>query len=160
MKFLQDCIATTSMLANHTDVIAFCVAGSALYHEDPKDLDFLVLVKDGPPALPAQSIDGYGFDDDQAGTGFSGHARWLFGTGWDTCSGEYDDQDDKWGAIRKDNVNLIVTVDPDWYARAKLANEVCVALKLQDKADRIVVYRVVLDGYDAEQANARRDGRS
>jgi hypothetical protein len=92
------------------------------------------------------------------GTGFLGCARYLFGDGWITCGGEYDDQDDKWGAIRKDNVNLIVTVDPAWYERAKLANEVCYALRLQDKGDRVVVYRVVRDGYDQQQANARRYG--
>lgn len=136
---------TTRMLREHSDVKEFCIVGSALYHPEPEDLDFLVLV-DRLRFIP-QDED----DDDTA-------ARWMFGTDWHLCCGEYSDTDGTWGAVRNGDVNLIVTVDPEWYKRAKLANEVCHALKLMDKGDRIVVYRVVRDGYDAAAANARRDG--
>lgn len=137
MKFVQLCIDTTQMLANHEAVEDFCVAGSAIYHPEPKDLDFLVLA---------------------TGSSFMTDARWAFGSDWTVVGSRYDDQTDKWGSIRKGDVNLIVTVDPEWFQRAKIANEVCAALKLMDKGDRIVVYRVVRDLYTAEQANARRDG--
>lgn len=133
------------MLTQHEEVIDFCVVGSAIYHPEPKDLDFLVLTKH------ASFIGG------TTGDG-NGAARWAFGEEWLTIGGRYDDQTDKWGSIRKDDVNLIVTVDPEWFKRAKLANEVCAALKLMDKGDRIVTYRVIRDGYSAEQANLRRDG--
>lgn len=137
MKYLQECIDTSSMLAKHAKVLKFCVAGSAIYHADPQDLDFLVLVE---------------------GAGFISDARWAFGSEWETVGGRYADQTDAWGSIRHGKVNLICTVDPAWYERAALANEVCAALKLMDKGDRVVTYRVIRDGYNAEQANLRRDG--
>jgi hypothetical protein len=138
VKFLQETIETTQMLTAHAGVVSFCIVGSAIYHPEPADVDFLVHV---------------------CGETFISDARWAFGSDWTVLGGRYDNQNDKWGSIRKANVNLIVTTDGAWYERAKLANEVCVALKLMDKGDRIVAYRVIRDGYNAEQANARRDGR-
>jgi hypothetical protein len=123
------------MLQEHERVLDFCLAGSAIYHPEPKDLDFLVLC---------------------VGENFPEHARWAFGSEFSLCSEDYDGQGIQWGALRNGPVNLIVTVDPEWYKRAKLANEVCAALKLLDKGDRIVTYRVIRDGHSAEQANARR----
>lgn len=138
MRFLQETIDTSAMLSSMKLVKKFAVVGSALIDEkSAADLDFLVL------------IDANSFLTD---------GRWAFGTDWHLCAGEYSDTDDSWGAIRKGVVNLIVTVDPEWYSRALTANEVCVALKIADKGDRIVVYRVIRDGYDAAQAQARRNG--
>jgi hypothetical protein len=134
MRFLKDTIETSAMLAAHAKVKKFQLVGSALYHPEPKDLDFLVLVdhKD-----------------------FLMGARWAFGSEWDLC-GDYDLTGDLWGAIRKGNVNLILTVDAAWYDRAALANEVCHTLKLMDKADRMAVYRVIRDGRKADDPELRR----
>lgn len=152
MRFLQETIDTSLMLSKHRSVKSFCVAGSSLIDpESAKDLDFLVLCH-------GASFTGTCPDWDDVADDIEPPPRWAFGHEWHLCGGEYDDQDDKWGAIRKGVVNLIVTVDEGWYTRAKMANEVCVALKLKDKGDRIVTYRVIRDGYDAESANARRDG--
>jgi hypothetical protein len=144
MNLIQITVDACSMLSAIPAVQKFQMVGSACYHPEPKDVDFLVLVE-GAPGF-------FGDIEDCDG------AKFLFGSGWETCSGEYDDMDDKWGALRKGYVNLIVTIDPAWYERAKLANEVCCALKLMDKGDRIVAYRVIRDGYSAEVANQRRDG--
>lgn len=132
---------TSMMLADHTDVVDFQLVGSACFDEEnAQDVDFLVLV---------------------GGSRFEEVGRWCFGSQWELCAGEYDvEEPGIWGALRKGNANLIVTIDRAWYERAALANEVCVALKLKDKGDRIVVYRVVRDGYDAEDANKRRNGES
>lgn len=130
-ELLKVVVDTSSWLSNWEPVLDFALIGSAVYHDDPKDVDFLVLAK---------------------GDDFREDARWSFGPGWDLCAGQYDEQDDKWGALRKGDVNLIVTVDPEWFKGAKLANEVCALLKLQDKADRVAVYRVVRDGMSAEAA--------
>lgn len=124
------------LLTGRKGVIKFQMVGSCLYHPSPKDIDFIVLVD-----KPDFSV-----------------ARWMFGDEFELCGGEYDDQDSKWGAIRKGLVNLIVTVDEAWYERMLLASRVCEALELMDKGDRIVVHRVVRDGYSPEEANARRDG--
>jgi len=137
MRFLKELAATSAFLSNHEDVLEFSIVGSACVVDKPKDLDILVLVN-------AKS--------------FINVARWMFGSEWDLCGDEYDDQDDKWGALRNGNVNLIVTVDRAWFTRGKLANEVCTALKLTDKGDRIVAHRVIRDGYSAEAANQRRNG--
>lgn len=164
MRFLNETAATTKMLALIPRVVQFEVIGSVLIDpEAAKDLDFLVLVDDKPTGrssfyAEAQADFEPGIDPTFHQTGFLGCARWLFGEGWETCSGEYDDQDDKWGALRKGNVNLIVTTDKGWYDRALMASTVCEALKLTDKGDRIVAYRVIRDGYSAADANARRSG--
>lgn len=165
-KYVKEVLETTRMLQTHELVLDFALVGSALYHPDPKDLDFLVLVKGdgfftGPPHLNkmpiGESLDAL-LNGEVAEHQRPAAPRWAFGPEWQLCGGEYDDQDDKWGALRNGPVNLIVTVDPEWYANAKLANEVCCALKLMDKGDRIVVYRVIRDGDTADAANARRDG--
>lgn len=163
MSGLPQIIEGTKLLTGHPLVLDFELIGSACYHPEPKDIDFLVLVKDAPPPSdqPLNDIlEDTVLDEFAPGQGFLCGARWAFGPEWELCSGEYDDQDDKWGAIRKDNLNLIVTVDEGWFERAKLANEVCCALKLMDKGDRVVVYQVVRDGYTADEANARRGGRA
>lgn len=154
MRFLKDTINVSRMLAYHPRVKNFQLVGSSLIDEDTaKDLDVLVLT-DHAAFMSGSEDAGDGVTmscDDHS-------ARWAFGTEWSVIGGRYDDQTDKWGSLRSGDVNLIVTVDPEWYSRAVIANEVCCALKLLDKGDRIVVYRVIRDGYNAEQANARRDG--
>jgi hypothetical protein len=134
---LLDVVAnTTSWLAKKPAVEAFELVGSALYHPEPKDVDFAVYMK----GHEVGSLIAEHFED------------FLL------CDAEYDDQDHKWAAIRRGQVNLIVTVDEEWFERMVLASKVCHALKLQDKGDRIVVHRVVRDGYEPDAANARRDG--
>jgi len=137
-ELVQAVIDTTVMLEKHPKVLACTMVGSALYHPKPNDIDFLVLVD-------ASSFFPTGEEASPAG-------RWLFGPDWDTCAGEYDDQDSTWGALRKGKANLIVTVNRGWYDRMVLASKVCEALKLMDKGDRIVVHRVVRDGYEPHEA--------
>jgi hypothetical protein len=132
------------LLTGHAGVRRFDMVGSCLYHPTPNDVDFLVLA-DGDRFISVGD------------TGGEGNVRWMFGSDWNLC-GEYDDQYDKWGAIRRGLINLIVTVDQGWYGRMLMASRVCEALKLMDKADRIVVHRVVRDRYSPDEANARRDG--
>lgn len=71
--------------------------------------------------------------------------------------GEYD-VSECWATCRIGIVNYLVTTDAGWYDRMLVANEVIEALGLTDKGDRIVVNRIVRDGYKATEANARRDG--
>jgi hypothetical protein len=150
MKFEQEGVDTALMLSQHKRVLDYAIVGSARYLDEAKDLDFLVLAE-GHAFMALTNANGDWDDDHQS-------VRWMFGSDWTLCGGEYDDQTDKWGAIRNGNVNLIVTVERDWYDRMKVASEVCTALKLADKGDRIVVHRVIRDGYSAEEANSKRDG--
>ena len=126
---LQEYAAT---VAKATNVTRSQFVGSYLIDpETAKDVDVLVLVSNACIVTDA---------------------RWSFGKDWLLPDGEYDDRDDRWCAIRKGDLNLILTNDTDWYDRAALANEVCVALGLQDKGDRIVAYRVIRDGLSAAAA--------
>lgn len=60
------------------------------------------------------------------------------------------DYPSEWASFRKGEVNAILTADAGWYDRFALAAEVCKALKLADKADRITVHAVIRDGKTAE----------
>lgn len=53
-----------------------------------------------------------------------------------------------WYALRRGNLNLIVTIDVAWYLRAIAATELCKVLNLRSKDDRIVVFRCVRDQTD------------
>lgn len=131
------------MLRKHPDVLEHQLIGSILTDMDnAKDVDFLVLMRpkgeDEEPLMVSE--------------------RWAFGPEFELCVGEYDIEDDKWCAIRRGALNLIITRDPEWFEGAATANEVCVALDLKSKEDRVMVYRVVRDGYSASEAKARKDG--
>jgi hypothetical protein len=174
MKFFKEAVEVAKLM-QHPDVLDHDIIGSALYMDTAADLDVLVLFKDRPAVKRPLTVMGEGtgldatdplFDnleatlheDEITGSGFLGYGRWMFGSDWCLCGVEYSDQDDTWGAIRKGSINLIMTNDEGWYKRSVTASRVCEALKLTNKDDRIVVYRVIRDGYDAESANARRDG--
>lgn len=142
-------VSTTRTLQGHSRVRKFAMVGSAVYHPAPNDVDFLVLVTGDSFTC---------FGEDTPNDLSMAAPRWAFGDDWELCSGEYDDQDDKWGAIRKGVVNLVITVDEGWYERMLLSSKVCEVLELMDKGDRIAVHRVIRDGYEPDVANAKRDG--
>lgn len=57
-------------------------------------------------------------------------------------------------SYRKDDINLIVMTDETVYRKYLAAMEVCKALKLQTRRERVIVCRIVRDGMDAEQAES------
>jgi hypothetical protein len=141
-KFTELIITTLDELRANDTVMACKLVGTAAYPPgivDPKDVDFLVLCKgDVVGMLEA--------DDEDV-------PRHAFGEGWDNGGSNALDADgDQWGSIRRGDVNLILTTDGGWYARSVQASEVCVALQLTEKFDRIVAYRVVRDGFAPAQA--------
>ena len=80
----------------------------------------------------------------------------LKDTGWILCEGKegaYEDDNDysiTWYAVRRQNLNLILTADPGWYQRAVQATTICKRHNILDKDDRIIVFRWIRDGGDAE----------
>jgi hypothetical protein len=147
-RFLKEAIQIATELTANKKVLKFDVVGSATFCEEANDLDIIVLA-DAPGFLCAP-------DEVDGGDYVSRCARWMFGCGWDVPATRYDGENDQWGTLRKGNVNLIVTISPKFYDGMKLASEVCTALKLKDKGDRVVVHRIVRDGFSAEAANAAR----
>lgn len=61
---------------------------------------------------------------------------------------EYDMESVGFTCYRKDNINLIVTDDYEWYNKWVLATKVAKALNLRNKADRVVLFKAFLYGED------------
>jgi hypothetical protein len=150
-KFASLIVATAAELFAHTKVARFALVGTAAYPDeagvDPKDVDFLVLCHGdhvGMGVLEPDELEAL--------------PRHAFGAGWDNGGSNALDADgDQWGSIRKGDINLILTTDAEWYDRSVKASAVCVALRLTEKFDRIVAYRVVRDGFEPEAARAEAE---
>lgn len=116
----------------------FMLIGSASYiPEQAKDVDFAVLLDDGLNAMEFTS-------------------RMNATDKWELC-GEYDLDKGTWAAVRKGKLNLMITHDRVFYERFLAATEVCKALHLTDKEDRIAVCKIVRDGMTAGEAKAWQD---
>lgn len=119
MNIQQLVVQGSKFLASNPRVKAFQLFGSASYLLAPKDVDFIVLLADGEfihEALPSLS--------------------WT--SVYNACTPE-----SYWRAARDGDINYIVTTCQDFYDNSVLANEVCVALNLQDKDDRIKVFTLI-----------------
>lgn len=68
------------------------------------------------------------------------------------CGEQYECATGTWGAVRRDKLNLIITHDAAFYAEYLRAMEVCKALHLTDKRDRIAVCKIVRDHMSADAA--------
>lgn len=73
----------------------------------------------------------------------------------------YPDSDEKWfsAKLRLDDgvlVNLIVTDHVSFYENSIKAADVCRALNLLDRKDRVLVHQIVVDGYTAEGIEKQR----
>lgn len=126
-------IAGEALLREMPKVAAFSLIGSAMYlpAEECRDVDFAVLLAEGEEAMA--------------------YIGGLTVNGWSHCGEEYDTQHGTWGAVRRDNLNLMVTHDRGWYERYLTAMQACKVLRLTNKEDRIAVCRVVRDGLSADE---------
>lgn len=111
-------------------VMDFALIGSAMYVPDARDVDFAVLI-----APEFNAVD---------------YAAKMANDGWGNCS-EYDGVGGIWAAVRRENLNLMVTHDPKFFADYKTAMEVCKALDLRHKEDRVAVCQIVRDGKKADE---------
>lgn len=137
MKFAKETHDTAVMLNTDPTVLMFDIVGSGLYMPDPKDIDFVVLIDGGNALTWLPSTEGNQGSPDRA---------------WECCGELYDDQSQLWRAIRKGDVNLLVTTDRKWFDGCAQAAAVCAALNLQSKADRVRVHRVIREDYNWEAA--------
>lgn len=133
----QIILDTTKMLNTWDGVVDIALVGSALYMpaEEVGDVDFAMLLGDGHEAM--QYLEDTLKDGDD----------------WDWC-GEYDTALSEWGAIRRENVNLMITHSRAFFEGFKMAAQVCKVLRLQSKLERIAVHRVVRDCMSADEARA------
>jgi hypothetical protein len=146
MKFMNDVISASTWLATLTaheeaQGLQFSIVGSAVYMPDPKDVDIAVLLSEGSRLSDFCTMIS------------ASKGSLLQGRGWDYCGEQYEfQQQDKWQAMRKGNINLLITVDKEWYVDACTASDVCAALNLQSKGDRVRVHRVVRERMSWESA--------
>jgi len=116
-------------IALHREVKEFALIGSAAYMpEQANDVDFALLIDADVPTFASEM------------------------GGFERC-GDYDQGyiDGQWTAMRRGNLNLMITADVDWYRKYIQAMQVCKYLKIADKIDRIAVCKIVRDGFDADQ---------
>lgn len=122
--------AGEALIPTLPSVLDFALIGSASYLPEAGDVDFAVLID---PAINA--VD---------------YASQMVTDGWGNC-GEYDGVGGIWAAVRRENLNLMVTHDPKFFTDYKTAMEVCKALNLTHKQDRIAVCQIVRDGKKADE---------
>lgn len=127
IKIGEDLINTLWNVRDHA------LIGSAMYMEDAKDVDFAILIE-------GDAID---------------YTIRLHDNGWGIC-GDYCTGTGNWAAVRKGNINFMITHSSKFFEGYKTAMEVCKALKLADKNDRIMVCQIVRDGHSAEMALSHR----
>lgn len=121
--------AGTMLITTLPGVLDFALIGSAMYMREANDVDFAVLIDPSRNAVD--------------------YAMGMLSEGWGQC-GDYDGVGGIWAAVRRENINLMVSHDPKFFADYKTAMEVCKALKLKHKEDRIAVCQIVRDGKKAE----------
>lgn len=126
-------IAGEAVIREMPEVAEFSLIGSAMYlpAEACGDVDFAVLLGDGANAVASIT-------------------DLILNHGFQPCGEQYEAATPAWGAVRRENLNLIVTHDKAFYEGYRLAMEVCKALRLTDKQQRIAVCRVVRDRIPAD----------
>lgn len=121
------------------NVIDSALIGSAYYLPNPTDIDIAILV-DSP------NIWTYEYDNFIA----SG----VPNEGWHRCS-EYDKPErgiqPTWTSVRRGNLNFMMTVSKEFFDGYVTAMEVCKALNLTEKTDRIKVCQIVRDKKKASE---------
>lgn len=132
MNLEQERREAEAFLAGLPEVAESALIGSAMYlpPETVADVDYAVLV--------------HGTDYVQPLT------RLMLDHGFAGCGEQYEASTGTWGAVRRGNLNLMVTHDRAFYESYKLAMEVCKALRLENKLDRIAVCKVVRDRLPAD----------
>lgn len=104
------------------------LVGSTYILGEGQDMDFAVLVSCIADGMEALDLAGYKY------------------TGG--CSGEEDD----FFTLRKGDVNVILTADEDFFDNFMSASEICKALQLTSKWQRVAVHRIIMNDEDAETA--------
>lgn len=134
MNVAEEIARGEALIRSLPHIAEFALIGSAMYLPDPNDVDFAVLLD----TSCEHQNDAMSRASSMAGI-----------DGWELC-GDYDTATGAWCAVRKGNLNLMLTHDRKFYDGYKLAMEVCKVLRLTNKEDRMAVCRVVRDGIPAD----------
>lgn len=119
------------IVAGFKNILDYALIGSAAYLEQINDVDIALL------------IEGNVFEWEAENCPIPEYSR---------C-GDYDKVADsaKWTSVRKGFTNFMITNDRQFFEDYKTATEVCKALHLTEKSDRIKVCQIVRDKKKAEE---------
>ena len=119
-------------------VLEAALIGSAMFMpaEHVNDIDFAVRLQ------PGRTV------DDIADT-LCEEDGWLSTGDYDTST---DNPEMAWCSVRKGELNYMLTSSQEFYDKYVTAMQVCAALGLADKSDRMLVCRIVRDGRTANLA--------
>lgn len=132
----QEIVDADDYIQKLLGVIDCALIGSALYlPATANDIDFAVLL--WPNVTPAE------FCADLRGQGFASCSKY-----------EHMPPESDWLSVRNGMLNLMVTANRKFFDGYVTAMQVCLALHLTDKRDRILVCKIVRDGMTAAQAKA------
>lgn len=112
-------------------VVEHALIGSSMYlpRESCNDVDVLVLVGGCEYMDPISDL--------------------VLNKGFVPCGEQYECASGTWGAARRGGLNLIITHEKQFYDDYLRAMEVCKALRLAEKKDRVAVCKVVRDRMSA-----------
>lgn len=130
MNITEEIVFAGLTIGAMSNVKDSAIVGSAAYSNNPNDLDIAILT-DRPVFL---------WETENCPIGE-----------WQRC-GDYDTSGtNTWTSVRRDNLNLMITNSQEFFDGYKMATEVCIALKLENKADRIKVCQIVRDKKKASE---------
>lgn len=110
------------------------LVGSVYIVGEGNDIDVLVLVDD----LPSKSWDRlrmHGFEHSSSGAENT----------YPICAGGFE-------SFRKKDINLLVVDQLSTFMSWKMSAEVCKALNLSNRTDRVIVHRIIMDSCDSDSA--------
>jgi len=113
-------------------VIKSDLIGSAMFSEQAKDVDMLVLI-----SRETDPSDYFGY---------------LAETGW-LKDYDYELMSSNFYSFRKDMINIIITQSPEFYTRFYRAMLVCKYLKVPTRLERSVVCDIVINGRNPSEAS-------
>lgn len=108
--------------------LSVALVGSTYIVGEGKDIDLLAFAEDRDAIETALQVRGYVREGGES----------------------YNPQEDEFVSMRKDEFNVILTSDREFFASWVQAAEVCKYLKLADKEQRVMVHRIIVDGWSAE----------
>lgn len=102
--------------------------GSSTYHSDANDVDIMVMVPDKQAYMELCHALGFSYAPN---------------------ANEYPGE---WESMKKGDLNLLITADSDYYYASRTASDVCRALKLKTRKERVIVHRVIVDKMRHQEA--------
>lgn len=78
---------------------------------------------------------------------YDAFVEYLTNNKWEFCGGEeYNYKDNNWCALRKGNLNYLITQDINHYTKFKEATELATKMNLLIKDQRVILFNYIMNG--------------